>query len=657
MKPSAPEHACNECRIRKVRCDRKSPLCSSCRKSGLVCQYIKGKRIDHTKKLVNDVQSLAIRLQRFEEALVRFSSSVQASTSPLSNFSTTYYSPNSRRSSVWGLCSNFSTSEESQTDKLVAEPLGGDGYEQSSSIYTEAQAAGDQFALSLPPSNSPGLSIEAPSTSGSLLQAQIARLSALFQRLAKDKPPLLDFPQYDDQPSRLPPRAFLETFIDTYFTELNPLLPIYDRQSVLTAMRTQYETMDVPDPAWIVSLNSILLQTLEGKSTAAKKTGMIPLEAGLITYLLQNIRQCFNNFQILLEPRMANVQALLSLALFALKYLQFTMFEALFTQACELAKSMGLHRSKGKPCAEGRNLFWSLFIIDKHISLIIGTPCLLPSYDIGLPLPTSSGMLLSDQFDARISLARIQERISRSLYASIPRVSRKCLRRRAYKLVRRLNDWTTQHSHILYPPASTTTTAQQAIELRYALCICHVLVQRCIPALESRQARLEHARTGLQLLQELCESYHPGDSISGFSMFESILLRYPIVPFLEIYIHLLNPEDNDSPAVVTSDVNALVFFAKRAECLATNACEGSHAETIRSISQLCSQIVTSILQQNRRLQAQTTTPHGSESSCEQKPSTPNSYCVDYGGTSVWGNDFGMMMDGHGSYHRYDDVWC
>ena len=51
MKPSAPEHACNECRIRKVRCDRKSPLCSSCLKSGLVCQYTKGKRIDHTKKL------------------------------------------------------------------------------------------------------------------------------------------------------------------------------------------------------------------------------------------------------------------------------------------------------------------------------------------------------------------------------------------------------------------------------------------------------------------------------------------------------------------------------------------------------------------------------------------------------------------------------
>ncbi|KAL3255208.1 hypothetical protein ABHI18_008389 [Aspergillus niger] len=651
MESSDPEHACSECRIRKVRCDRKSPLCSSCHKSGLVCQYTKGKRIDHTKKLVNDVQSLATRLQRFEEALVRFSSSVQASTSPLSSVSTTSYSPNTRRSSVEDSWSSSNTSEGSQaggpSDQSIVESLGSHEYEQLSWIYGEAQAAGDQFVLSLSPLNSPEPSVEVPFTSTSVLQAQIADVSALFQRLATDSPLLLDFTQHRDQPPCLPPRALMEAFIDMYFTEISPLLPIYDRQSVLTAMKIQYETLDAPDPAWIVSFNSILLQALEGKCTAAKKTGAMPLEASLIVHLLQNIRRCFSNFQRLLEPRMANVQALLSLALVALKYFYFTVFETAFTHACELAKSMGLHRSMGNAanlCAEGQDLFWCLFIVDNHASTITGTPCLLPSYDIGLPFPTRSGILLNDQFGARISLARIQGEISRRLYASMPRLSWKRLRRRAYKLVRRLNDWTTQHSHILYPPASTTTTAQQAIELRYALCICHVLVQRCIPASESHHARLEHARTGLQLLQELCESYHPGDSISGFAMFESILLRYPLVLFLEVYIHLLSPESHDNPAAVTSDVNALVFFATRAECLAANACSGSHADTIRSISQLCSQVATSLLQHERSLLAQTPAPHLSEPSSELGPLT-----------SSWDTDLEVMMDGYGSYQRYNDV--
>ncbi|GKZ19626.1 hypothetical protein AbraIFM66951_003750 [Aspergillus brasiliensis] len=530
IESSGPEHACNECRIRKVRCDRRTPLCSSCRKSGLVCQYTKGKRIDHTRKLVDDVQSLAVRLQRFEEAVVRFSSSVQASTSPLTNVSTTSYSPNTRRSSLWDSCSSSYTSEDSLTgglsDQSAVEPEGSHGHTQLSWIYAEAQAAGDRFALSLSPSSGPEPSAKGSFTPSSVLQAQIADASALFQRLATDSPPLLDFTQHDDHPPCLPPRALLEAFIDTYFTELSPLLPIYDRRSVLMAMQIQYETLDAPDPAWIVSFSSILLQTLEAKSTAARKTGVMSpdtLIEELILHLLQNIRRCYNNFEGLLQPRMANVQALLSLALVTLKYCRFTLFETVFTQACELAKSMGLHRSMDnatEQCVEGQNLLWSLFIVDKHASLVAGIHCLLPFYDIGFPRPKSTGILLDDQFSARISLAHIQERISRSLYARLPRLSWKRLRRRAYKLARQINDWTTQHSHILYPPASTTTTAQQAIELRYAVCICNLLVQRCIPPPESRRARIEHARTGLQLLQELCESYHPGDSISGFVIFE-----------------------------------------------------------------------------------------------------------------------------------------
>lgn len=44
--------ACDECRIRKVRCNKEYPKCSSCRKSNLACGFSnKGKRVNHTKKL------------------------------------------------------------------------------------------------------------------------------------------------------------------------------------------------------------------------------------------------------------------------------------------------------------------------------------------------------------------------------------------------------------------------------------------------------------------------------------------------------------------------------------------------------------------------------------------------------------------------------
>lgn len=44
--------ACDQCRSRKVRCDRQQPECSNCRKAGILCNQTNNvKRINHTKQL------------------------------------------------------------------------------------------------------------------------------------------------------------------------------------------------------------------------------------------------------------------------------------------------------------------------------------------------------------------------------------------------------------------------------------------------------------------------------------------------------------------------------------------------------------------------------------------------------------------------------
>lgn len=56
-------------------------------------------------------------------------------------------------------------------------------------------------------------------------------------------------------------------------------------------------------------------------------------------------------------------------ALVALRYFSFTMFETVFAQACQLARTIGLHQTAaGAPQeAERRHLFWCLFIIDVSV--------------------------------------------------------------------------------------------------------------------------------------------------------------------------------------------------------------------------------------------------------------------------------------------------
>ncbi|KAJ6080571.1 C6 transcription factor [Penicillium canescens] len=79
---AAYEPACDECRVRKVKCNKEYPKCSSCRKSNLPCGFSnKGKRVNHTKRLINDVELLGSRLGKIEDALTRCLSAVEASSS------------------------------------------------------------------------------------------------------------------------------------------------------------------------------------------------------------------------------------------------------------------------------------------------------------------------------------------------------------------------------------------------------------------------------------------------------------------------------------------------------------------------------------------------------------------------------------------------
>lgn len=198
---------------------------------------------------VNDVEILGNRLGKIEEALIRCLSAVERSQTP-SNAT-------ARQSSV------IPSDDSSHPDPNDSAPTDGNTLTDASletnaeacndptfpgstpiaSFYTEAQAACDRLRSVVPfaspdSQHSPASPDFIPDRTGSL-QSRLQEVGELFEKFARESP-VMSIPESDGLLPSLPPRALVETCLETYFACLSPFLPLYSRQSVMAAIDEQY---------------------------------------------------------------------------------------------------------------------------------------------------------------------------------------------------------------------------------------------------------------------------------------------------------------------------------------------------------------------------------------------------------------------------------
>ena len=114
----------------------------------------------------------------------------------------------------------------------------------------------------------------------------------------------------------LPPRFLLETFLDPFLKELNPVLPILARSSLLEAIRVQYDTpQQQVDPAWATCFNNLILHILTMKAGGGNVESLSrnAMDDSLRMTFLANAQRSYSNLGALLKPRVVNVQAFLSM--------------------------------------------------------------------------------------------------------------------------------------------------------------------------------------------------------------------------------------------------------------------------------------------------------------------------------------------------------
>ncbi|KAI9880707.1 MAG: hypothetical protein M1830_001340 [Pleopsidium flavum] len=396
------------------------------------------------------------------------------------------------------------------------------------------------------------------------LGACLAAMGNTAKSLIVDDP--LDLSN-DGLPLALPPKGLLDAFIEPYFNQVNRMLPVFRKESFCENVRKNYEAgSGKANRAWILCFNNIILQTMNvralGSSSNLENRGRNvhgdAMEAELLRPFLINSRRGLNKLERFVEPKLINVQALISMCVIAQENFQYRLASLLLHQACFVAKSIGLHQQNAmltdqtlEEALECKYVFWALYVIDKTVALTMGHSCYLPIFDCDVSMPENDpANPFLKHFVARIELAIIQEDSYQSLYSS--QASRRGDSERNSSISRLDNQlalWASKHQALCEEAheadnGSSDDQSHVNTALSYYFYSTRILVDRPGRDPSYKKQSRDDARNSVQLLQRLSGD---SDSIGSAVMLRQTFRDHPLVPFFVLFANLIqDPQSEDS---------------------------------------------------------------------------------------------------------------
>ena len=337
--------ACDQCRLRKIRCNRESPECLNCRKAGVSCEFSnRGKRVNHTRQLLvplfaasftsnlaqidvcrlDDFSGLGARLDSIDQTLANLSQAF--SSTDQTSLSTSRVSELDdldlfvRRQESESLDQDTTTSQQGEVLPGIHQRLndcGGERYYGSTSglclIVSSRRGLGKILGANQVKDNGP---VAALATKDTSLRTELQTLYDSFPFANSCREP--DF-RSDGKAVSSPPRSFIPTVVDCFLSNINTTTPIFQESRLKSAIEHNdsgqvSESTEGRD----LCFSNIVLLTLGLKSRLArrnhsKSNGM---DDDLLMSFWNNSRRAFGHLNTYLEPRLVNIQALATLVSF-----------------------------------------------------------------------------------------------------------------------------------------------------------------------------------------------------------------------------------------------------------------------------------------------------------------------------------------------------
>ncbi|KAI8628006.1 hypothetical protein F5Y19DRAFT_465355 [Xylariaceae sp. FL1651] len=571
-----PTAACDQCRLRKVRCDRRQPDCSNCQKAGIECNSSNTlKRVNHMKQLRDDFSDVLKQLSDVDHTLGTLADLArQIAARPRSYAVHPLSPPHQSQASDDGLpfsmsglldfaqCTSLDDRRDSADSSAINEPLCETiEYDQGGERLYSYPAPLVLFKLLLRQASSLLLDSSQQGKGSENGKTQVVRglRDPVARATLQQKLDAFPFNSLRHEflvaseisPVTSPPRLMVNLFVEGYLQNINMRTPIFDEDELHRAIDAHYSDEQLQENrAWALIMNNIVLLELglEIQTSRASHSTSRGTNDDILPSFLRNCDRAIGNLDAFMAPSLANLQALMTLTLAAQEFYNNGTAERVCHAACQVGRVMGIHRSKdrrqgtrpnitpGSEKGRGR-LFRILYSMDKQRVFMTGQPCDLHMFDTDHHIGPSrddkhDNRPISDAFD---HLMTIWEEIYLNLYSSRAVSAGAETRARQMRVVTNSIERFGQiHARLMVPPSANDMTDADLLrmELVYGYQVSQIIVLQCDQDNEQSLNKLRDlARSSLGLILEVCK---PSITTARFALLARMFRRYPMVNFVEL---------------------------------------------------------------------------------------------------------------------------
>ncbi|KAF8424833.1 fungal-specific transcription factor domain-containing protein, partial [Tirmania nivea] len=564
-----------------IRCGREKPQCRNCMSRRIPCVYSdRPKRENENTRTAHLFDEVHARLDRMETTMARIAAALEIKHEPAPRrvLHDPEGTPEPRKQHSYRESLEGSEAKSSPGDaqSLVADmesgpPRDRPGIPQPTIMHRrfvsdiEGNAydyRGTSFlAISNEAAESVHIAANSPSPGGFSIQP--SDVSEIQGKVGKLLDPgayvTLTQPADKGKGSKfwIPPKELCMGFIEDYFNGPAWIFPLFHKERFVRQVEDMYTNLDAAvDVGWLICYLQVIVFGIYGRLNNKDEVTKEYLQQTERMKIMQKaskvVWDCLDDTSILLKPRLLNIQALMTMAAVANESSRPELCWMLVCNACSLAKAMGLHRNYTPndlttgEISERNYVFWTLYIMDKSLSLTFGRPSSFSDYDIDkVPPAYDTANPLWDLYIAWIEAAQIQSEIHVRLYsAQAVKISHGERQRTVVDLDRRLGEWWTKYGVLLGRRFREERFERGYIMTELVFCYHNTMIM--IHRVNTGKAAeggdnqkmvcLEHARRGINLVRDTISHK---TALAGSSLMMWLFSYYPFTAFFILFSNII----------------------------------------------------------------------------------------------------------------------